>query len=210
MYESGNGYALTGSTHAQAAAWAGRERAKRYDFRDGAPVLKRTAERFFSQMSPAITTPFKLLSGYDPYTGRPLKEMHNMLGNVGASTLLAGSPFSRVASTGGQILNKRKPWQAKLLGLTTGVKVSTTDLNKQRLYELQKANDDDLKDEAYIREGHFPYVPERFKHLQTEETTRQLRLRQALANSIRRLAEEQEREGEQEEKPGWLRGLFGG
>ncbi len=56
VYESGNGYALTGSTHAQAAAWAGRERAKRYDFRDGAPVLKRTPKRLAALVCDAFAT----------------------------------------------------------------------------------------------------------------------------------------------------------
>ncbi len=56
VYESGNGYSLTGTNHAKAVAWAGRERAKRYDFRDGAPVLKRTPKRLAALVRDAFAT----------------------------------------------------------------------------------------------------------------------------------------------------------
>lgn len=159
--------------------------------KDDLPNPRRTVERLTSSASPLITGPLKWLFGKDLYSGRPIKELKGPFKSPGLNTAFFASPFGRTYSTYGQATDERKPMWARAVNLTTGVKFTTVDLHKQRLYELQKANAEDLEASKYIREGKFYYIPRKFKAIADEQTERSRRLHQALANQIRKMSEDE-------------------
>lgn len=149
----------------------------------------RTLSRLLSQMHPAISTPFKLYSGRDPYTGRNLKDLRGPTGVPTLDTLWQATPLTRFRTEALKAVDKRKRIPYRALSLLTGVKVGTYDPEKWRLIEQQQALDRLLEAHPAIREFRKLYLPARAKEAAPEEVKRQLDLARKLEAAQRRLRE---------------------
>lgn len=120
-------------------------------FKDGRPQTARLFERLISKSTPALTLPYKFISGRDPYTGRDVKNLAPVTGSPTVDTVLYATPFSRAISTGQMLADTRKSPGLRTLNFLTGMKVGTYDLPQQMLYELKRRQYEDLRDYPEIR-----------------------------------------------------------
>ena len=158
----------------------------------GSPFTKRTFEKSVSQLSPLTQFPLKVLTGKDPYTGRPLKELEGPFKKMGLppilDTVLQASPGSRFASTGMMLADERKSALQKALNFLTGVKIGTYDLPKQKTYETEAAINKLLESHPDVRQFTRSYVPASEKGTADPEAIRLLGILNALERQRAALA----------------------
>jgi hypothetical protein len=151
----------------------------------------RTAGRLIGQMNPLISTAFKLYGGTDPYSGRKIDQMEgpsHYISPAGIPLLDAmfqATPLSRAYWSGQVAADTRKPAAIRALDLATGAKLSTYDMAKLRLYDLQRAMQEQMKRNPYIWQGEHSYIPKELKEKAGPEAEEQLRKSRALAQEIK-------------------------
>ncbi len=169
-------------------------------FGGGVPT-GRTLEKMAAQLHPLINLPIETFADKQFFTGRSRKQLRSTTGRLTealtgtprpsrlADSFIHYSPISRAAGELLGLIDKRKPGWQRAANALTGVKLSTYDAAMQRLIDLSKAMEEELKNAPYVREGGYFYVPEEVKpHAQAEQD--QIRRIGSLHRSMRRLREE--------------------
>ena len=150
----------------------------------------RSAERMFSQTAPPLQLAYKLLSGREPYTGRELKHVKGPFGVPALDTVLTSSPLARAAGSLAELADERKSMVEKLLGLTTGMKLSRFNLPEQKIADTEAAIKAQIQPMKYVREWTEPYVPKKYLEKVDPETLEKLRQLKTLAKQRKRLMAE--------------------
>ncbi|MDW8100827.1 MAG: hypothetical protein RML36_15245 [Anaerolineae bacterium] len=138
------------------------------------PGAVRMLQKTIAVMNPIIGTVFRLATGIEPYTGRPLKETAGVTGDPLLDAILTATPMARVgamARTAMEVLGYnpyRRDWQmglklAPLLDLFTGIKTGEYDLDLQLLIDAREQLKKELEGSPYTRTGAYIYLPQHLK-----------------------------------------------
>jgi len=130
------------------------EALNRFSFdNEGLPLnIKRTTEKFASQLAPWFSAPIEQFSGKQLSTGRPLKDLYQYpSGDPDVDFWLQKTPFSRAISTVRTLSDPRKNLAQKALNLTVGgVRVTDVDVPLTKLLEGRRAIQEDLSQDKDI------------------------------------------------------------
>jgi hypothetical protein len=159
------------------------------------PNPQRAAERFIASATPAISVPYKLLSGRDPFTGRSTKELRGLTGSPLFDTLLYSSPVGRGVSTGQMLADDRTTAGLKLVNFLTGIKIGTYDVEKQRIRDLENAAKQIVEADPDTRSFTQAYVPKAKRAEADPKTLRMLAATQKLRERLKKLNEERAAKG---------------
>ena len=165
-----------------------------FRFEGNLPAAGKTAVRAAAQLHPLAQWPLEAFSGTDLYTGRPLKNLKGMTGNVNFDLALSGMPWARLQTTLQSLADPRKTPTLKALNALTGIKVGTYDLPKLKMYELREALNKQMADMPEFAEFTTQYIP---KDRVPEASPKALRSREqarALARAISELRKQRQTE----------------
>ncbi len=154
--------------------------------------IGRTLEKIAAQAAAPVRYPVEAFSGKQLWSGRALKSLWSPTEAVGKRIPLIDealhlSPVSRFAGVGRQALDPRKGTTQFLANLLTGVRTTTQDVEKARIFDLQRAMDEELAEDPFIGEGQFYYIPERLKEEAPPEVQERIRKRQSLNRTLSEL-----------------------
>ena len=172
----------------------------KFVFRGGIPST-RTLEKLASQLHPLIAMPIESFADKQFYTGRARKNLASTTGEL--TEALTGTPrpsrladniihYSPVSRAAGELLgwaDLRKSLPVRAVNALTGLKFSTYDAAQQRLIDLSRAMEEELRKSPAVREGSYFYVPEDQK-AQAQEEQEQIRRIGGLHRAMKVLREE--------------------
>lgn len=138
------------------------------------PGAVRMLQKTISSMNPIVGAVFRLATGIEPYTGRPLKETAGITGVPLLDVAIGVTPLARISAmlrTTAEVLGYspyRREWTlqlklAPLLDLLTGIKTGEYDLDLQLLLDAREALRREIELSPFSRSGLYVYVPEHLK-----------------------------------------------
>jgi hypothetical protein len=128
-----------------------------------------TGMGLLGQMNPLLKGALEVATNRQFYTGRDLDTLQRTLTGVPAiDNLFYNSPAARVLTTGGTLADVRKDVPTKLLGLTTGVKLTDVDMNRERAFGTLAAVKDYLAHDPNAAQ-HVNYTPAKGQELTPQE-----------------------------------------
>lgn len=138
----------------------------------GPDWMSRTALGLLGQTSGILKAPAEWATGKQFYSGRDMGDLYSRTGVPVADQILMNSPLSGAASFLGTVTDPRK-WQdplALLTNITSGVRLSDVDVDKQREIAVRDAIDSALRGTQGVRHFDTMYVkPDDLAKLGPEE-----------------------------------------
>ena len=147
-----------------------------------------------AKMHPSIGLAFRLYTGRDPYTNRPVKDLKGPTGLPSLDMLWQAGPLSRFRTEYWQKPQKI-PEQPVLatLDLLTGIKTGSYDPNKWKPIELAKAIQQKAAEHPEVRKFETFYIPKTRREEASPEALRDIDVLNLLARSRRQAREEEGR-----------------
>jgi hypothetical protein len=161
-----------------------------FAFDSWGPFNKRTVGKMLSQTNPLISSGYKALSGMDPYTGRPTKEMKGTTGNRLVDTLIQATPFLGPTIKAGETATdeRKADWQ-KMVDLLTGVKVGTYNFPQGKTFDLLKKQQEAAESSDTLRAFPTYYIPKKYEESASPEDKRTLEILKGLNKQVKEQSE---------------------
>ena len=172
----------------------------RFQFdRTGFPLsIKRTAEKFASQLAPWYSAPIEQFAGRQLSTGRPLKDLYQFpSGDPDVDFWLQKTPFSRAIGTVRTLADPRKSVAQKAFNLTVGgARVTDVNVPTVKLLEGRRAIQEQLSSDKDIGTFESLYAKDLTSLVERakggdDSALQQLQLYQQLRQGIRELRKQQ-------------------
>ena len=172
----------------------------RFQFdRTGFPLsIKRTAEKFASQLAPWYSAPIEQFAGRQLSTGRPLKDLYQFpSGDPDVDFWLQKTPFSRAIGTVRTLADPRKSVAQKAFNLTVGgARVTDVNVPVTKLLEGRRAVQEQLSGDKDVGTFESLYAKDLTSLVERakggdDSALQQLQLYQQLRQGIRELRKQQ-------------------
>ena len=97
------------------------------------------------QVNPLLKAPVEFATNKQFFSGRDLSDLYSQTGNRIADSVIANSPFARVATTFRTLTDERKGAMAKLVNLASGVRIQDIDMDKAKQAAVRDFVNDTLR-----------------------------------------------------------------
>jgi len=181
----------------------------KFIFQGGVPAWQRTAEKLLSQMHPIPVGGVEQFTGKQLYSGRQIKDLKSTTASYGlpetpiVDRLLHYSPWARDIYGMRKWMDERKPIPMKIANFLTGLRLGTYDVEKMRLTDLKRAQQEIARENPIVREFTEGYIPKSTAEELKKTPAGQVKLREgqvalakgrAIEQAIRKLSKRRARQ----------------
>lgn len=117
----------------------------------GAHPVLRTGEHLLAMANPLVKGPVELLSGHSFHAGKDLEDLRGPTRDPVLNQVVANSPLGRAGRTAREALDPEKGWGDFLLGLTGPGRITSADLDRQKLAAARGLVEESLRGEPGVR-----------------------------------------------------------